>query len=427
MSDVEYAKERILLDRRMKCEQKLNSSTIEIEGLYCPGVFDNWNCWPDTPANTTAETQCPYFVDGFDEKRIAYRYCDPFGEWFRHPSSNRTWSNYSTCIDQENFKWHKFIISLHEIGYSISLVALILSLALLFYFKTLRCARITIHMNLFASFAMNNTLWLLWYRFVVREPHVLEANKMWCQILHVVLHYFLLTNYTWMLCEGFYLHTVLISAFVSEGRLLKWLIALGWGMPFVAIVVYTIARGRDYNGSQQCWINDSPFLTILIVPGGISMFLNVVFLCNIVRVLLIKLRGGPHVQGACGPSRTALQAFRATLLLVPLLGLHYFLTPFNPPPKHPWAKTYEVTSAISASFQGLCVATLFCFCNGEVMAQIRRRWRNVMFRPRANSCTATTVSVRKRKLTSRSDRSLFSSFKRESSENEKRSVISDIV
>jgi len=43
--------------------------------------------------------------------------------------------------------------------------------------------------------------------------------------------------------------------------------------------------------------------------------------------------------------------------------------------------------------QGLCVATFFCFCNGEVMAQVKRRWKIAFFRPRANSYTATQVSV----------------------------------
>lgn len=44
--------------------------------------------------------------------------------------------------------------------------------------------------------------------------------------------------------------------------------------------------------------------------------------------------------------------------------------------------------------QGLCVATFFCFFNGEVIAQLKRKWRIVFFRPRANSYTATQVSVR---------------------------------
>lgn len=46
-------------------------------------------------------------------------------------------------------------------------------------------------------------------------------------------------------------------------------------------------------------------------------------------------------------------------------------------------------------FQGLCVATLFCFFNGEVLAQIKRKWRTIFYsnRPRSNSYTATQVSV----------------------------------
>lgn len=47
--------------------------------------------------------------------------------------------------------------------------------------------------------------------------------------------------------------------------------------------------------------------------------------------------------------------------------------------------------------QGLCVATLFCFFNGEVVAQIKRKWRTIFYsnRPRSNSYTATQVSVSK--------------------------------
>lgn len=41
----------------------------------------------------------------------------------------------------------------------------------------------------------------------------------------------------------------------------------------------------------------------------------------------------------------------ATLLLVPLLGLQYMLTPFRPDAGHPWETTYQVISAFTASFQ----------------------------------------------------------------------------
>lgn len=49
--------------------------------------------------------------------------------------------------------------------------------------------------------------------------------------------------------------------------------------------------------------------------------------------------------------------FRATLLLVPLLGLNFLLTPFRPEQNHPWEHAYEVVSAVTASLQ-VCVSEL---------------------------------------------------------------------
>ncbi|XP_039437515.1 calcitonin gene-related peptide type 1 receptor isoform X1 [Culex pipiens pallens] len=252
-------------------------------------------------------------------------------------------------------------------------------------------------MNLFASFATNNTLWLLWYRMVLADPEVLSFNGSPCITLHLVLHYFLITNYAWMLCEGFYLHTVLVSAFVSEKKLVKWLVVLGWTVPACVIVLYGVLRG-SYGTDEDvtlCWMTESSYGMVFIVPVCISMLLNLLFLCNIVRVVLLKMRAPAGPQGS-GPSRTILQAFRATLLLVPLLGLQYMLTPFRPDPGHPYERVYETVSAFTASFQGLFVAVLFCFFNGEVIAQVKRKWRTVFLRTRTNSYTATQVSRKAR-------------------------------
>lgn len=260
--------------------------------------------------------------------------------------------------------------------------------------RSLRCARITVHMNLFLSFAVNNSLWLLWYGLVVRSPDTLTESPVWCRALNAVLQYALLTNYTWMLCEGLYLHTVLVSAFVSERRLLRALLALGWLLPLTSAAVYT---GRRAAGDEpMCWMDEgSPRPELAVLACG-AVLLNVGFLCNIVRVLCTKLRAGGSVGGAGGPARpsaTALHALRATCLLAPLLGLQYLLMPFRPDHTASWWLAYEYVSALTTSLQGLCVAVLYCFCNGEVLAQLRRRWRVLTFRARANSATATTVSV----------------------------------
>lgn len=36
---------------------------------------------------------------GFGQKA-----CLPDGSWFKHPDSNKTWSNYTTCVDLDDLK-----------------------------------------------------------------------------------------------------------------------------------------------------------------------------------------------------------------------------------------------------------------------------------------------------------------------------------
>lgn len=43
-------------------------------------------------------------------------------------------------------------------------------------YRSLRCARNTLHTHMFTSFAINNLLWLLWYRLVIEHPTVVVHN-----------------------------------------------------------------------------------------------------------------------------------------------------------------------------------------------------------------------------------------------------------
>lgn len=56
-----------------------------------------------------------------------------------------------------------------------------------------------------------------------------------------------------MLCEGFYLHTVLVSAFISEKKLVRWLSLLGWITPAFVLLIYALLKGfhADNNARRQ--------------------------------------------------------------------------------------------------------------------------------------------------------------------------------
>lgn len=50
-----------------------------------------------------------------------------------------------------------------------------------------------------------------------------------CKILHFFHQYMMSCNYFWMLCEGLYLHTLIVVSVFAEGQRMWWYYLLGWG------------------------------------------------------------------------------------------------------------------------------------------------------------------------------------------------------
>lgn len=88
--------------------------------------------------------------------------------------------------------------------------------------------------------------------------------------------------------------------------------------------------------------------------------MNAILLINIVRVLLMKLRGSPE------HFKTGL---RAAILLLPIFGVQYMfrIVPFEPTEScgvDLWIAKYF--SVILESLQGAIVAVIFCLLNSDV-------------------------------------------------------------
>ncbi|XP_039281603.1 calcitonin gene-related peptide type 1 receptor isoform X2 [Nilaparvata lugens] len=409
--------EQIIITRRENCEDIKDFTPANDTGeVYCPREFDGWSCVNWTSAGQVAHFPCPYFILGFDPKRFGQRTCLMDGTWFRHPDSNKTWSNYTTCVDLEDLELRKHVNFIYKTGYSISLAALIISLFIFFYFKSLSCTRIQIHKNLFLSLTINNCLWLIWYEAVVDNLPVLMTNGLGCQALHLLVQYFLVATYLWMFCEGLYLHTLLVVTFLTESRVMPLLYFIGWGVPAILVLIYAAMRSSLREEKLHCWIHESLYSWTLSGPVCISMLANLVFLINIVRLLLTKLHTGQPVspkasfqdpqssvrlrrrntvlsQTGVMSGRTR-KAVRATFILIPLLGLQYILMPFRPQQGAAWEPAYQIISAVVTSYQGLCVASLFCFFNGEVLAAIKKKWHQCHLnkqKPWPYSCSGITT------------------------------------
>ncbi|KAM4711441.1 calcitonin gene-related peptide type 1 receptor-like [Anableps anableps] len=300
------------------------------------------------------------------DKTIAVKVCTETGEWGRHPESNRTWTDFTSCKPNVT-NWtpaamtHFYLIM---IGHGLSLISLLISLGIFFYFKTLSCERITLHKNLFLSFVLNSVITVAW--FCVNKEDSLSSQGS-CKILAFIQMYIMSCNYFWMLCEGIYLHTLIVVAVFAEKQHLMWYFLLGWGFPLVPAVIYSIARTCYYN--DKCWVSSATSLLYIIhAPICTALVVNFFFLLNIIRVIITKLRVTHQAE-----SSLYMRAVRATLILIPLLGIQYVLLAYKPH-NHWISEIYLYIMNILMHYQGLLVSTIFCFFNGEVQTVLRRQW-----------------------------------------------------
>ncbi|XP_059418414.1 calcitonin gene-related peptide type 1 receptor-like isoform X1 [Carassius carassius] len=360
-----------IVTAQFECYQKIvkDNSQDKIAGPVCNRTWDGWLCWDDTEAGVTSEQQCPDYFQDFDPTEMVTKICTESGQWFLHPESNRTWTNFTRCnlLTNEGRRTAMNLFYLALIGHGLSLTSLFISLGIFFHFKSLSCQRITLHKNLFLSFVLNSIITSIWLTAVANNQDVVQENPISCKVSQFIHLYIFVCNYFWMLCEGIYLHTLIVVAVFAEKQHLMWYYLLGWGFPLIPATIHAVARSHYYN--DNCWISSSTSL-LYIIHGPIcaALLVNLFFLLNIVRVLITKLKVTHQAE-----SSLYMKAVRATLILVPLLGIQFVLLPYKPGGRVS-AEIYDYIMHILMHYQGLLVATIFCFFNGEVQAVLRRHW-----------------------------------------------------
>ncbi|ERE73806.1 secretin receptor-like protein [Cricetulus griseus] len=341
--------------------------------LGCEGLWDNMSCWPSSALAQTVEIQCPKFLQMLTGRNGSlFRNCtqDGWSETFPRPDL----ACGVNMNDSSNEKRHAYLLKLkvmYTVGYSSSLAMLLIALSILVSFRRLHCTRNYIHMHLFVSFilrALSNFVKDA-VLFPSDDVTYCDAHRVGCKLVMIFFQYCIMANYAWLLVEGLYLHTLLAISFFSERKCLQVFVLLGWGSPVIFVASWAITR--HFLEDIGCWdINSNTTIWWLIRgPVILSILINFIFFINILRILMRKLR----TQETRGNEMNQYKRLaKSTLLLIPLFGIHYIVFAFSPEDAMEVQLFFELALG---SFQGLVVAILYCFLNGEVQLEVQKKWR----------------------------------------------------
>ncbi|XP_062869093.1 adhesion G protein-coupled receptor G3 [Trichomycterus rosablanca] len=141
---------------------------------------------------------------------------------------------------------------------------------------------------------LSGSLFLL-HLFFLASAFWSEAEKVLCQVLGLILHWALLTTFTWTAIEGFHLYLLLVRVFnIYIRRYLLKLSLVGWGAPIITVMIcgmvgeygkYTLTDSANKT-TNLCWIN-----TTTVKYVSVNGFLALVLLFNaaILIVMMVKM------------------------------------------------------------------------------------------------------------------------------------------
>uniref|UniRef100_W5MT80 Parathyroid hormone/parathyroid hormone-related peptide receptor n=1 Tax=Lepisosteus oculatus TaxID=7918 RepID=W5MT80_LEPOC len=391
----------LLFNAKRKCERTIKSKHKVHDG-FCLPEWDGIVCWPEGLPGKVVSAACPDYIFDFNHNGHAYRRCDLNGSWELAQTNNKTWANYSECAkflthynqnhEKEVFDRLKLI---YTVGYSVSLGSLMVAVVILGYFRNrrLHCTRNYIHMHLFVSFMLRaisifvkddvlysgsaleemERISVEDLKSITEAPLADKTQFIGCKVVVTLFLYFLATNYYWILVEGLYLHSLIFMTFFSDRKYLWGFTLIGWGVPAVFVTVW--ASGRATLADTECWdLSAGNLKWIAQVPILAAIVVNFLLFLNIIRVLATKLR--ETNAGRCDTRQQYRKLLKSTLVLMPLFGVHYIVfmaMPYTEVSGIPWQiqMHYEM---LFNSFQGFFVAIIYCFCNGEVQAEIKKAW-----------------------------------------------------
>ncbi|XP_046863918.1 neurogenic locus notch homolog protein 1-like isoform X8 [Xenia sp. Carnegie-2017] len=244
---------------------------------------------------------------------------------------------------------------------------------------------------------------------------VSRYNPEFCSAVAALLHFFLLSVFGWMLCEGILLYIMLIRIFDGvRGKHWKIFNLIGWGVPLIIVSISLGAtRGKGYGSDNSCWLSvESKLILAFIVPASLVITANTVVLFMVIYKVLNshKVRQQENLQKV----KTGL---KATIVVLPLLGLTWLfgLMTFNRE-----TIVFRYLFAIFNSAQGIFIFLFHCVLNKQMRDVVRQNTQSTFF-----SSLGMKKSSHSQNVSSSSARSMSLNARHEKTKSTERSHLEE--
>uniref|UniRef100_A0A3Q4HBG5 Secretin receptor n=1 Tax=Neolamprologus brichardi TaxID=32507 RepID=A0A3Q4HBG5_NEOBR len=240
----------------MREEEKCMKDLLLSTSYKTAGMWDDLNCWPPAFLGETVSQPCPEF---FNSGGKVHRNCTNNG-WtdllIPHEDACGYSFNESLLFLGESSDSHlyfSYVKTMYTVGYTISLISLIIAITIFCVFRKLHCTRNYIHIQLFISFSLRAIFIFIRDALLFTDEEIYHCDyyPAPCKVVLMFSNYSILANYSWLLVEGHFLYTLVNRSFFSLKKHLAWYIVLSWGLPLIVIISWGCAK--YFYEDEGCW------------------------------------------------------------------------------------------------------------------------------------------------------------------------------
>ncbi|XP_073784078.1 adhesion G-protein coupled receptor G1 isoform X2 [Danio rerio] len=235
------------------------------------------------------------------------------------------------------------------IGCGISVFFLAIALFMHFLLRKAKSNQATkILINMFGA------LFLLNVSFLSNESVANSGDKNACVFIALLMHYSMLTSFTWFFIQALHMYLWLIRQNVTITNYMRKITVLGWGFSAPAIIAVVSVGG--YNKvtltassgkiAQMCWITNPLIHYVLNTGYYIFVF---IFTIGIFITILTRIIQSRHIRTTVGKRQTFRKQLMMVLSLFILFGLTWAVAFFSYGPM--LIPSYYIFCALN-SFQG---------------------------------------------------------------------------
>uniref|UniRef100_A0A8C3HEB0 G-protein coupled receptors family 2 profile 2 domain-containing protein n=1 Tax=Chrysemys picta bellii TaxID=8478 RepID=A0A8C3HEB0_CHRPI len=160
-------------------------------------------------------------------------------------------------------------------------------------------------------------------------------------------------------------------------------------IPFPIIIAW--ALGKLYYDNEKCWFGKQAGVYTDYIYQG-PMILVLLVRADVLAPLVIPSLLSSSISHLIS-FRTLGKAVKATLVLLPLLGITYMLFFVNPGEDEISQVVFIYFNSFLESFQGFFVSVFYCFLNSEVRSAVRKRWHRWQDKHSIRARVARAMSI----------------------------------